>query len=176
MSEQFTYLQLEAALCVWECIGEWTLNADVTQMSRPEWIEMRENLGSAEMRHQSAVVGRWCLLIYDELTKQDRDFFDALAYDFEVIPMMLDYAYGSDGKPTMYAGALPDPLKVAQLVARRVLFKHFIWDCEQAAEKIWCYRDFVSDHNEKFEQAFEDGEDPAAFVKVLGEDYDLIKF
>jgi hypothetical protein len=173
--KQYTHLEMEAALCVWECLIDWTINEDDT-LIRKDWSDLREAVGSVEMRHQSIVLGKWCLEIYDILTKHDKDFFDSMAYDWEVIPKMLGYACDAEGKPVIYEEGLPSPHRVAQMVAQDVIFLHFVWDCERQAEKQWCYRDLISDHDDKVEIAFAAGDEPAAFVKALGEDYDLIKF
>lgn len=167
----FGYLQMEAALIVWETLNDWTLSDSA--LSRPEWIELREGVGSMEMRHQSIALGKWCLAIYDILTKHDRDFFDGVAYDFEVIPMMLNHAE-RDGVPVIYEDGLPDPANVALLIAHERLRNDFIWQCRCEANRQWSYDRLVEDHPERVDQAFELGEEPSAFVKWLGEKYDLI--
>jgi hypothetical protein len=172
--KQYTHLEVEAALCVWEWINDVTL--DDTPQNRKEWVELREGVGSVELRHQSIVLGKWCLKIYDILIECDEEFFHSMAYDWEVIPMMLGYANDPGGMPVIYKEHLPNPHAIAQLVAHDVIFKRFVWDCEQEADKQWKYRDLVSDHDDKVEIAFRDGDEPAAFIKALGEDYDLIKF
>ena len=68
----YTYLEVEAALCVWEWIN------DVTSEPR-EWVQIREDLGSAELRHQSIALGQWCLKIYDIL--DGGAFFEMISYD-----------------------------------------------------------------------------------------------
>ncbi len=125
-----------------------------------------------EMRHQSIALGKWCLAIYDILTKHDRDFFEATAYDFEVIPMMMNHAE-KDGAPVIYEDGLPDPAKVALLVAHEHLRAEYHRDCRHEAHRQWGYADLVHDHPERVDQAFELGETPADFVKWLGEKYDL---
>lgn len=172
--KQYTHLEMEAALCVWEWINDVTL--DDTPQNIKEWVTLREGVGSVELRHQSIVLGKWCLKIYDLLTKQERDFFDSMAYDWEVIPMMLRNANDPSGVPTIYKESLPDPNAIAQLVAREVLFKHYVWDCEREADSQWKYRDLVSDHDDVIERAFEEGDDPAKVIKELGEELELIKF
>lgn len=172
--KQYTHLEMEAALCVWEWINDVTLD-DTPQMIE-EWVTLREGVGSVELRHQSIVLGKWCLKIYDLLTKQDGSFFEAMAYDWEVIPMMMRYASDPAGVPAIYKESLPDPNAIAQLVAREVLFQRYVWDCEREADKQWKYRDLVSDHDDVIERAFEDGEEPAAVIKDLGEELELIKF
>lgn len=194
----YTALQVEAALCVWEQLNEWTLGNDEDKAKlaeaakdnphslaaiRLEWIEMREGTGSAEMRSQSIVLGQWCLEIYDILTANDRDFFDWYSYDWEVIPAMLMHAVCKDGSASMYrgdyiytGGCLIDPHSAAQLVAQEFCWRKFKDDCESEADKQWKYRDLISDHPDCVRNAFEVGEEPAAFVKQLGEELELIDF
>jgi hypothetical protein len=191
----YTDLQVEAALCVWETLNEWTLGTedevDAMRVNcddehshtaiRLEWIEMREQTGSGEMRSQSKVLGQWCLEIYDILTKRDEDFFSYWSYDWEVIPAMLVHAVCKDGKASMYrgdyvytGGELIDPNSAAQLVAQEFIWRQFENDCKGEARKQWAYEDLVTDDcGERMRQAFEMGETPPAFVKWLGEKFDL---
>jgi len=172
----FTFLEMEAALCVWECISEWTLSDCINGPGRPEWIELREDVGSAELRHQSITLGKWCVKVYDICTKHDKDFFDGVSYDWEVIPLIMDFAADDDGRPVINEKALPPPEKVALLVARRHLLREYLTSCRHEAQKQWAYGDLVEDHPEKFEAAFADDEEPADIVKAIGEDLDLIDF
>jgi hypothetical protein len=190
----FDHLEMEAALCVWECLNEWTLGTEdeVEAMRincdehshtaiRLEWIKMREQTGSGEMRSQSILLGKWCLEIYDLLTKSDPDFFSYWSYDWEVIPALLTHAVCKDGKASMYrgdyvyiGGELIDPHSAAQLVAQNFIYLRFENDCKSEARKQWAYEDLVTDDDgERMRQAFEIGEEPAAFVKWLGEKCDL---
>ncbi len=111
---------------------------------RVEWIEMREECGSAEMRSQSIVLGLWCLEIYDILTANDAEFFSWWSYDWEVIPAMLKHAVCNDGKASMYrgdyvymGGELIDPHSAAQLVAQEFAWLRFEDDCKGEARKQW---------------------------------------
>lgn len=174
IKKEYTHLEMEAALCVWEWINDVTL--DDTPQNLPEWVEFRGGVGSVELRHQSIVLGKWCLKIYDLLTASNPDFFEALAYDWEVIPMMMKHANTPSGEPAIYKESLPDPRAIAQLVARQVLFQRFVWDCEREAENQWKYRDLVSDHDGEVEAAFENGDEPATFIRELGDELELHKF
>jgi hypothetical protein len=172
-TKEYTHLEMEAALCVWECINDWTLPDMRTK--RADWIELREGVGSVEMRHQSIVLGKWCLQVYEICTKHDPDFFDGVAYDWEVIPMILDYARDPFGSPAIYAEHLPSPEQTALLVAYRHLYNEFVSDCTHESKRRWEYKELVTDDGgERMQQAFEIGEEPAEFVKWLGEKYDLI--
>ena len=75
-------------MCVWECLDGWTLGKD----GRAGWIELREAIGTVELRHRSIEYGRWCLKVYDIATAHDADFFDGVAYDWEAIPMIMGHA------------------------------------------------------------------------------------
>ena len=112
----FTFLEMEAALCVWEWINDVTVSGH-EKLLLQDWITFRENIGSPSMRHASMELGRWCLKIYDICTQDDPDIFDAHAYDFDVIPAMMRYARDHNGAPCIDPEALPDP----QLIAPKVL-------------------------------------------------------
>ena len=168
--EPFTFLEMEAALCVWECLNDWTLLDD--KSSRPDWIELREDLGSCELRNQSVVLGRWCLAVHALCTADDRDFFDGIAFDWEVIPEILSHARNADG-PVIYAEGLPAPETIAPLVTTWRRKNEWLRKARDEAARIWAYADIITDHEDAAESAFELGEDPKAFAKAIGEKYDL---
>lgn len=170
--KKYTHLEMEAALCVWECINDWTLPS--MPQRREDWAALRDSVGAVEMRHQSIAIGRWCLKIWNDLTAHNPDFFEGLSYDWQVIPMMVGRCVDSDGQPVIYEDAFPNPLHVAQLVAQEVLFDEFVSQCKDEAGKQWSYEGLVADDDgERMRQSFEIGESPKDFVKWLGEKYDL---
>lgn len=190
--KEYTHLEVEAALCVWECLNEWTLasedeveamrvNCDSEHTAmRLEWIEMRRQTGASEMRSQSIVLGKWCLEMYDIITKHDPDFFDYWSYDWEVIPAMLKHAISKDGKVSMYRGGyvytggpLIDPHSAAPLVAQEFAFEHFEIECRFEAKDQWGYEELIEEQSDRVYQAFTIGDEPKDFVKWLGEKYDL---
>jgi hypothetical protein len=174
--KEYTHLEMEAALCVWERLIEITLSDHINGPGQPAWTALREGIGSVEMRHQSIVLGKWCLKIYDLCTAHNRDFFEGISYDWEVIPMMLDYAEDAEGRPAIYEQFLPAPEKVALLVMHRHLRNEFVRSCRHEAQKQWAYGDLVEDNPPDIDRGFESGDEPAAFIKALGEDLDLIDF
>jgi hypothetical protein len=176
IEKEYTHLEMEAALCVWEHLIEITLGDHINGPGQPAWTELREGIGSVEMRHQSMVLGKWCLKIYDLCTAHDQDFFDGISYDWEVIPMMLDYAEDQEGRPAIYEQFLPPPEKVALLVMHRHLRDEYFRSCRQEGQKQWAYGDLVEDNPPDIDRGFESGDEPAAFIKTLGEDLDLINF
>ena len=169
----FNYLEVEAALIVWEWIN------DVTQLSMnadPGWAKIREDHGSAELRHQSIHLGQWCLRIYQICTAHDHDFFDMVSYDWEVIPMIMMFAMTNDHAlphPAIYDYELPDPFVTAHFVAYTYLYVLYLNSCRRAADKLWGYADLVKDHEDRVPPAFANDEDPEDFVRWLGEKYDL---
>jgi hypothetical protein len=169
----FSYLEVEAALCVWEWINDVTL---LSGNGHDDWIKRREDLGSAELRHQSIALGQWCIKIYDILDGQT--FFDMISYDWEVIPLIMGFAMTDDHhlpRPAIYEAELPDPLRVATFVAHEHLYNMFVQDCRLEAARLWAYADLVSDHEDRFHHAFASNEEPENFVLWLGEKYDLTR-
>ncbi len=126
------------------------------------------------MRHQSIALGRWCLKIYDTLVKHNEHFFGGVAYDWEVIPMCLDYAEDEKGLPVIYEDGLPDHGKIAQVIAHRHLFNEYRRSCVQEAQRQWGYADLIKDDEDRTYQAFTLGEEPKEFVEWLGNKRDLI--
>jgi hypothetical protein len=170
--ESFTRLEVEAALCVWEWICEVTVCAEEGKDLK-NWTELREGVGSAELRYQSVTLGQWCLKIYDICKARDEDIFDGMAYDWEVIPEIMMHAVDGDGAAIIYAEGLADPKVVADKVFRWAKLHDFTISCRMEARKQWAYEELISDHPERVEQSFDMGEKPADFVKWLGEKYDL---
>ncbi|MBO6755722.1 MAG: hypothetical protein JJ902_05315 [Roseibium sp.] len=116
MPETYTYLEMEAALCVWEWINDVTLLN--SHIKRDNWVEIRNAVGSAELRHQSIELGRWCLRVFDICTKDDRDIFSAHSYDWDIIPEIMNHAVDENGEAIIHAEALPDPAIIAPLVVK----------------------------------------------------------
>ncbi|WP_306049231.1 hypothetical protein [Oceaniradius stylonematis] len=171
MTGSFTYLEVEAALCVWEWINDVTINDPNREIE--DWIELRDAVGSMELRHQSIELGQWCLAVFDLCTAADPKFLDGCySYDWDIIPAIMAYARNEDG-PVIYAQALPEAAAIAPKVMRDLAFRRWLGDARQAAQKLWAYADLIDDHSEKAEVAFDRGEDPQAFADWLGEKYDL---
>ena len=80
----YTHLEMEAALCVWECLCDWTVNTDEPD---PKWLEYRDNHGAATLRHESIEIGKFVLKVYDLLPQWYRE---SGAYDWEIVPSIVD--------------------------------------------------------------------------------------
>lgn len=169
----FTYLEMEAALCVWECINEWTLGAAEGNSPHQAWKDLRGSVGSVEMRHASIPLGQWCLKVYDICTKDNRDYFDGIAYDWEVIPLILSYCIGAEGAALINDAYFPAPEKIAAEVMAGYARAQWFWSARNEARKQWAYEDLITDHQERCDEAQRSGEEPAAFIKWLGEKYNL---
>lgn len=168
--ETYTALELEAALCVWECINDWTL---IDGTKRDDWVALREALGTGELRYQSSVLGKWCLAVYDRCKAQDENVFDGLAYDWEVIPSILALCRKDQG-PVIYADAFPEVEPVAVLVLAKFQSEQWRAACKQQAVKQWGYADLIDDLGDLVQAAQQAGADAAEFIKEEGERLDLI--
>lgn len=82
----FSTLEMEAALCVWEDINDRTLLSNAED--HPAINRTREEWGSFAMRHACIPLGQWVLKVYD--AAGGSDMFDGFAYDWEVVPFLLD--------------------------------------------------------------------------------------
>lgn len=96
--KEYTHLEMEAALCVWEAINDRTVcGSDDMVAKHPELNECRENWGSVSLRHASIHIGKFFLTVYDLLDEKVRDAF---SYDWEIIPAMLDHVdWAQPGEP-----------------------------------------------------------------------------
>lgn len=120
MSDTYSTLEVEAALCVWEAINERTSNDNDARHATLN--AFRDGYGTVHLRHLSMKIGRWCLAVYDAGNAADPhgNAWDSVTYDWEFIPACLDrVAWPSDphasDEPT-----LPDPVVTAKLVAASV--------------------------------------------------------
>lgn len=113
---RFSYLEVEAALCVWECIDNWTLLDK--QNTHHAWCLLREKHGSIVLRNQSVEIGQWCLSVYDLCTKNDPNFFDDMSYDWDVIPLILSRCVNFEGVPVISSKEFPDAHNVAQTIMK----------------------------------------------------------
>ncbi len=113
----YTGLEVEAAMCVWECICEWTLTEDKEDDPYKEWKQLRDRLGSGQMRLDCIELGLWCLEIDRLCTEMEPDYHDGYSWDWEVVPHMLwMIATGHNSEPTTRPSELPDPASVAPAV------------------------------------------------------------
>lgn len=83
MTPTYNHLEMEAALCIWEhldaCSGRET--------DFPDIAAFRRAYGTAEFRHSAIALVSYCLEVYNCMPTK---LIDGLAYDWEVIPAILD--------------------------------------------------------------------------------------
>jgi hypothetical protein len=95
----YTFLEMEAALCVWEAM----LEASDAHF-RAYW----EKVGTCELRSTVPVIGAWCVEVEKHL---DRDLLNDKPYDWEIIPAMVRTIDWSGNSPRLL-----DPKAAAALV------------------------------------------------------------
>lgn len=159
--DSYSHLEVEAALCVWEYLNDVTLLDQSRQ--DPQWVELREDVGSVALRHASIEIGKWALKVYDVCTRHDPSFFDGLAYDWEVIPAMVDRCRGLDGRPAIHEGCFPSIEATASHVALWAVKEDYLRHVNHAAGKAGV-RSFT---DEGVEEALAEGVEPEAYVARL---------
>ncbi|MBN7759738.1 hypothetical protein JYP52_01200 [Nitratireductor aquibiodomus] len=120
----FNYLEMEAALCVWEHLCDITVNTEVPHTG---WLTYRQQVGSAELRHMSIAIGKWALEVHDLLPEW---YCDGRSYDWEVIPSIVNcLPVGDTSMPVQEAAA-------ELLSASDVWWKYFE-TCNQVMESTY---------------------------------------
>ena len=173
----FTYLEMEAALCVWEELLERQGkpgNEDITQLF--------EGVGSSAVRASAHVIGAVVLAVHNRMTDEGYEFVGA--YDWEFVPavlqqlpipeMVLAYQYGQK-LPATDIGAIWAAVR-AELESDLSKMPTWTERARAAAQRLWHYPDLVSDHPDLAAEAEAKGEDPVKFVKELGEELELHDF
>lgn len=91
MSDTFTRLEMEAAMCLWEAFCELAYDSEPKGELRDIAHALRENYGTVTMRHACLLAAPAALALYDRMTEDDKDRFFGWAYDWEVIPSILHH-------------------------------------------------------------------------------------
>lgn len=168
--EHFTPLEMEGALCAWEHMCE--------ERDRPPFRQLFDDMGSAAMRSCAIQAGAIASHVYSLMEQRHIEFADP--YDWEFVPAVLarlDWKLLTednqfDGSP--YLPDLDDLLTSMMEAAPDRYENSWLRSARHAAEQQWAYAELIDDHPELVEHAMKNSEDPAEFVKALGEDYDLI--
>lgn len=103
-----SHLEMEAALCVWEFM-EAASNHD-HRLRIEALADLRDRIGSVELRHASIAIGRYCLKVYDLIPKEARQ---GHAYDWEIIPAIVATINFPSLEPT-----LPPAEAAARVIAQ----------------------------------------------------------
>jgi hypothetical protein len=83
MSDQFTYLQVEAAVCFWEWVDHCTVSRSGEY---PQMRTHRDEHGTCAMREECIRLADYCVQVYDLLPQ---DVAENLPYDWEIIPAIV---------------------------------------------------------------------------------------
>jgi len=127
--EQFNLSHMESALAVWEWINEVTLIVEGHDWHITEWVDLRGNIGSIELRMQSVPIGIWVdeviqgvfKLIGSDSYEDTFHEIDMLSWDFEVFPHILsNYLKDKAGKPVIYQQDFPNPEDIAMVLAAQI--------------------------------------------------------
>lgn len=82
----FSFLEMEAALCVWEWIIEQGLDTTGNAFARSV-VAWRDAVGTVEARHASYEIARYCLAVYEKGKElAGPEAWAGVPYDWEVIP------------------------------------------------------------------------------------------
>lgn len=179
----FSFSQVEGALCAWE----WMLD----NQSHPKLDEWHDALGSQGMRMLAMQAGDICDRVYKHMESLGFEFSDV--YDFEFVPAVCSKLHWDAlAKDNQYNDGRYDPdvneILLAMIAADKaantdpsrrsfhtasLTLDQFSFLCRAEAEKQWGYADLVADHADRVRSAWVEDQEPAEFIKWLGEKYDL---
>lgn len=109
MQKVYDYQLVNTALCVWECLLEWTVD-------KPEWVEYRDMIGTLELRYHTLELAQWVNDITDLCIKNNPKVFEFHSFDWHVVPRILGYAFSVDNLPTAYLTELPSVEDIASKI------------------------------------------------------------
>lgn len=167
---RFTYLEIEAALCIWECLNDWTAS---NTTHKEKWKELRDNIGTVELRYQTIELAQWLIDVYNYCIECNKDIFDDMPYDWDVVPLILDHAQDEDGYPVIYKDMLPNPKDTSKKIISELNQNKWINEAINFAEKLFSYKGLITEEIEMAKKAFLQGEKPIEYVKRIGKKHDL---
>ncbi|TPL66570.1 hypothetical protein [Mesorhizobium sp. B2-4-1] len=166
ISEAYSHLEMEAALCVWEWLNEITVVPKRGKADKA-WLEYREGVGSAELRHESITIGKFVLQVYELLPEWYRS---SGAYDWEIVPAIV-----STLKPRETSR---DPIMAKrEILSDKSAKEEFFRSCDWLMKR--SYGITVEDSGQEKEEflttwySFDD--DPETVVDRYAEKYDLTR-
>lgn len=195
-SPTFTSLEMEAALCVWEEILTYRMQAwerdpenknfkpDLPPLSawHKALDDAYEGVGSSAMRFVSIAAGKIVLAVHDHMT--DLGYELVGAYDWEFVPAVvavLDWPTLVASDQYSHGVYAPDPAALFEAI-KPVLadnlhhtdpLESYLKTCRTHAASQWGYKELIDDHIETFQQGFVQKIPAAEIVKTMGEKYDL---
>lgn len=166
-------LQVEAALCIWEELLARHNQADGEPWAAP-MNALWEAVGTGQMRNLVARVAPAVEAFYTELFAKHGDALRLHAfpsYDWDFIPAV---CAGLDWSGDMTTACyMPHAIALPDTMAAHIDFAIWREAATRAAGRIWGYPGLVDDDPETTRRGFDSGDDPAAFIKSLGEELDL---
>lgn len=198
--ETFTYAQLETALCTWEWLLEQVGTspeprklAQMTPndlMSATKLNEIWGKIGACAMRHSTKFAADIVLQVHRHMKSCGYEFDGP--YDWEFVPAVLhmldwdalisfsQYGTAEHNPPPAYT---PDAADIWERIFPDIegflveADPHAVWvaKARRAADKLFTYPNLVNDLRERFDEAFQAGEDPEKFTEQLGDKYGLIR-
>ena len=187
------YLVIETAMAAYAVledtrllIGETLPDDHPFKDAERQMSQYCDDYGAAGLRRAAWEMAELIESVWSGMTEDEKD--GAICWDFEFVPQFMLYCLNftdEDVEPVI-KGA--EELRALYRTSRErcKAWKggppstrqrdQFIADCRDEAEKQWSYADLIDDHFEQVESAFEAREMPAAFIKALGEELDLISF
>jgi hypothetical protein len=188
------YLVIETAMAAYSVledslllIGETLPDDHPFKDAEQQMVKWCEYYGAAGRRSQAWRLAPLIESVWSIMSEDERD--GVICWDFEFVPEFLLYCINfteeEDLQPVIEgAEKLRDLYRTSR--ERCKAFKggpassrqrdQFFQECREEADKQWKYADLISDHKDAVQTAFEANEKPAEFVKVLGEELDLIDF
>lgn len=170
----YTMIEVDAALCAYEYMLDRMNAAPIA----PFW----EAFGSAGMRACSPQAGRIVDAVYRQMQDEDYEFLEC--FDYEFVPAVLDridWKALTDDNQFTGQPYKPDIEDLFDTLVEAMPHKFHKtdpkaeWMAKAKAEciKQWQYADLVTDHQDRTDAACQEGQDPAEFVRWLGEKYGL---
>lgn len=171
---KFTDLDMEAALCAWECLCE--------NRENPTYAPLFDAHGTGAMRHAAIYAGAVAQAVYGLMEAQRISCTGA--YDWTFVPAVLDRLdWPKLIEHRLYAGKSYEPdtksildqiLEAMPAEFHKETPEEWTSSAEAEAQRLWSYPALISDHPEAAQHAQANHECPKAFAKALGEDLDLI--
>lgn len=186
-------LTCETALCVWEAmldIRDRFTDGNGATADAPSYVADMEAAWSGNGAFGMRCVARYLALELEEIwSGVPEDTRDGITFDWEFVPMMLEFVdwsgIGSDQRGHFLPDAAAQALAYceaeqdrfgamsAKADADRAAFADWLAKARRACGRIWGYPDLVNDEPTRWRDAFDRGDNPEEFARSEGEDLEL---
>lgn len=188
------YLVIETAMAAYAVLEDTRLLIGTTlpddhpfKDAERQMSKYCDDYGAGGMRRAAWEMASLIESVWNGMTEDEKD--GAICWDFEFVPEFMLYCLNftdEDVEPVIKgAEKLRALYRTSRERCKAFVSKcppstrerdSFIQGCRDEAEKQWKYADLISDHPDEVQRAFEAKEEPAEFVKALGEELELIDF